>query len=57
MAPPDYYEIDCGRLALLEIASKPGWTRFASQVSSEATAGLKCHASVVEILWRFFGPR
>jgi hypothetical protein len=31
MAPPDYYEIDCGRLAL-EIASKPGWTRFASQV-------------------------
>jgi hypothetical protein len=45
MAPPDYYEIDCGRLAL-EIASKPGWTRFASQVSSEAKAGLKCHASV-----------
>jgi len=45
MASPDYNEIDCGRLAL-EIASKPGWTRFASQVSSEAKAGLKCHASV-----------
>jgi len=45
MAPPDYYEIECRRLAL-EIASKPGWTRFALQISSEAKAGLKCHASV-----------
>jgi len=48
MAPPDCCEIDCGRLALDGIASKPGWTRFASQGFSEAKAGLKCHASVGE---------
>jgi hypothetical protein len=56
MAPPDYCEIDCGLLAL-EIASKPGWTRFASQGFSEAEAGLECHASVGESSVRLFGPR
>ena len=45
MAPPDCCEIDCGLLAL-EIASKPGWPRFASLNFSKAKAGLKCHASV-----------
>jgi len=58
MAPPDYCEIDCGLLAL-EIASKPGWTRFASQGFSKAEAGLECHASVgsssVAVLWTAFG--
>jgi hypothetical protein len=58
MAPPVYCEIDCGHLAL-EIASKPGWTRFASQGFSEAEAGLECHASVgessVAVVWTAFG--
>ena len=58
MASPDYCEIDCGLLAL-EIASKPGWTRFASQGFSKAEAGLECHASVgsssVAVLWTAFG--
>ena len=42
-----------------EIASKPGWTRFASQGFSEVEAGLECHASVgespVAVLWTAFG--
>jgi len=58
MAPPDYCEIDCGLLAL-EIVSKPGWTRFASQGFSEVEAGLECHANVgessVAVLWTAFG--
>jgi hypothetical protein len=59
MAPPDCCEINCGRLAL-EIASKPGWKRFALQGFSEAKAGLKCHASVGESfvadLWTALAP-
>jgi len=45
---------------LREVASKHGWTRFASQGFSETKAGLKCHASVGESfvadLWTALAP-